>query len=124
MHNHGGRVIVGHDMLERVITTWRKSLPDLTFTIDDKFAQADKAVMRVTLRGTYKELLFPEAGDPQSPPRAIRATGILMFQIKDGKIREIWQELDESAMKVQMGAQWKTRQELAAQSDASKSKKE
>ena len=39
MHNHGARVVVGHDMLERVISTWRKSLPDLTFTIDDKFAQ-------------------------------------------------------------------------------------
>ncbi len=124
MHNHGARVVVGHDMLERVISTWRKSLPDLTFTIDDKFALGDKAVMRVTLRGTYKELLFPEAGDPPSPPRAIRATGILLFQIKDGKLQEIWQELDESAMKVQMGAQWKTRQELAAQSGASKSKKE
>ncbi len=123
MHNHGGRVVVGHDMLERVIASWRKSMPDLTFTVDDAVALGDKAVMRVTLKGTYKEPLFPEAGDPQSPPRLIRATGILMFKIKDGKIQEIWQELDESAMKVQMGAQWKTRQELAGQSGASKSKK-
>jgi len=124
MHNHGGRVVVGHGMLERVIATWRKSMPDLTFTVDDTVALGDKAVMRVTLKGTYQELLFPEAGDPQSPPRPIRATGILMFKVKDGRIQEIWQELDESAMKVQMGAQWKTRQELAAQSGASKSKKQ
>jgi predicted ester cyclase len=123
MHNHGGRVVVDHSMLERVIANWRKSMPDLTFTVDDAVALGDKAVLRVTLKGTYKELLFPEGGDPQSPPRSIRATGILMFKIKDGKVQEIWQELDESAMKVQMGAQWKTRQELAAQSGASKSKK-
>jgi steroid delta-isomerase-like uncharacterized protein len=114
MHNHGGRVIVGQSKLARVIGTWRTSMPDLTFTIDDTVAQGDKVAMRVTLKGTYKELLFPEANVPQSPPRSIRATGLLMFKVKDGKIHEVWQELDESAMKVQMGAQWKTRQELDA----------
>lgn len=122
MHNHGGRVIIGHDKLEMVITNWRRSMPDLTFTIDDSVASGDKAVMRVTLKGTYKELLFPEAAEPRSPPRPIRATGILIFKVKDGKIHEIWQALDESSMKVQMGAQWKTRQELSAQPGPSQSK--
>jgi predicted ester cyclase len=124
MHNHGGHVVVGSSMLERVIANWRHSMPDLTFTVDDTVAQGDKVVMRVTLRGTYKELLFPEANFPKSPPRPIRATGILIFKVKDGKIQDIWQELDESAMKVQMGAQYKTRPELEAEDAASKSKKQ
>lgn len=122
IHNHGGHTVVGSGMLERVITTWRKSMPDLTFTIDDTVAQGNEVVMRVTLRGSYKELLFPEANYPQSPPRSIRATGILMFKFKDGKLQDIWQELDESAMKVQMGAQWKTRQELDAEKAGTSSK--
>ncbi len=108
MHNHGGRVVVDSAMLERVIANWRRSMPDLTFTIDDTVAQADKAVLRVTLRGTYKERLFPDTGDPQNPPRLVRATGILIFKIVNGKIQEIWQELDESLLRVQMGAQWKS----------------
>jgi predicted ester cyclase len=120
LHSHGGRVVVGSPTLDRVITAWRRSLPDLTFTVDDSMVQGDKAVIRVTLKGTYKEILFPEAAEPRSPPRLIRATGMLMFKIKDGKIQEIWQELDESSMKVQMGAQWKTRKELDPQPGTSK----
>jgi len=114
MHNHGGRLRVGSAMLGRVITTWRKSMPDLTFTIDDTVTQADKVVMRVTLKGTYKERLFPEAGDPPSPPRLVRATGIFIFRVADGKIQEIWQELDESILRIEMGSQWKTRAELGS----------
>jgi len=120
MHNHGGRAIVDHLMLERVVSNWRRSMPDLKFTIDDTVVQNDKAVLRVTLRGTYKERLFPESGDPQNPPRLVRATGLIVFQAVDGKIREIWQELDESILRVQMGGQWKTRQELDAESSKSK----
>jgi steroid delta-isomerase-like uncharacterized protein len=122
MHNHGGRVQVGSAMLGRVITTWRKSMPDLTFTIDDTVAQADKVVMRVTLKGTYKERLFAEAGDPASPPRLVRATGIFIFRAADGKIQEIWQELDEAILRTEMGSQWKTRTELGA--DKSKDQNE
>jgi predicted ester cyclase len=124
MHNHGGRVRVGPGMLGRVISTWRKSMPDLTFTIDDTVAQGNKVVMRVTLKGTYKERLFPESGDPQSPPRLIHATGLLMFRTGEGKIQEIWQELDESILRVEMGAQWKTRAELAGEAESSKSKQQ
>jgi len=122
MHNHGGRVRVGSAMLSRVISNWRKSMPDLTFTIDDTLAQADKVVMRVTLKGTYKERLFPEAGDPPSPPRLVRATGIFIFKAADGKIQEIWQELDEAILRTEMGAQWKSRAELGA--DKSKDQNE
>ena len=125
MHNHGGRVLVGPDMLARVVANWRRSMPDMTFTIDDTVAQGNKVVLRVTLRGTYKERLFPETGDPQTPPRLVRATGVFIFKVGDGKIQEIWQELDESILKVQMGAQWKTRQERARESaPPSKSKQQ
>lgn len=114
MHNHGGRVRVDPAMLGRVISNWRKSMPDLTFTIDDTVAQGDKVVMRVTLKGTYKERLFPESGDPPSPPRLVRATGIFIFRVGDGKIQEIWQELDEAILRTEMGVQWKTRTEAGA----------
>lgn len=124
MHNHGGRVLADPAMLGRVIANWRKSMPDLTFTIDDTVAQGDKVVMRVTLKGTYKERLFPESGDPPSPPRLLRATGIFIFKADDGKLREIWQELDESILRAEMGAQWKTRAELTGDAAADKSKKQ
>jgi predicted ester cyclase len=111
MHNHGGRVLVDPPMLGRVIANWRRSMPDLTFTVDDTVTQGNKIVMRVTLKGTYKERLFPESGDPPAPPRLVRATGIFIFKAADGKIQEMWQELDESILRVEMGGVWKKRAE-------------
>ena len=71
MHNHGGRVVAGPEMLGRVVKAWRTSMPDLVFTIDDTVAQGDLVAMRLTIKGTYKERLFPDTADPVSPPRPI-----------------------------------------------------
>jgi predicted ester cyclase len=103
MHNHGGRVAAGPEMLGRVVGAWRKSMPDLLFTIDDTVTEGDKVAMRLTIKGTYKERLFPDTADPASPPRPIRVTAMMMFRVKNGKIEEIWQEIDESMMKSAMG---------------------
>jgi hypothetical protein len=46
-------------------------------------------------------------------PRKIHALEMLMFQIRDGKIAEIWDDYDELAMRLQMGAVWRSNQELA-----------
>jgi steroid delta-isomerase-like uncharacterized protein len=106
--SHGPRVVVTEEMLRRVITFWRKSMPDLTFKIEDTVIQGDKVAMRLSLRATYKNVLFPFTIQPASddPPRTIRAGEMLFFQIKDGKIAEIWEQYDELVMRQQMGGIW------------------
>jgi steroid delta-isomerase-like uncharacterized protein len=108
MTSHGPRVMVNAAMLMHVITAWRKSMPDLTFKIEDTVIQGDKVAMRLTLTATYKNVLFPFTTQPapNDPPRTIRVAEMLFFRLKDGKIAEIWEQYDELVMRQQMGGSW------------------
>jgi predicted ester cyclase len=108
MTSHEHRVIVEESMLIRVITFWRRSMPDLNFKIADTIIQGDKVAMRLTYTGTYKAILFPFTLAPVNgaPPKTIHGTEMLFFQVKNGKIVEIWEEYDEMVMRFQMGGVW------------------
>jgi len=120
MVSRGNRVLLTFEMLRRVITSWRKSMPDLNFKIEDTVVQGDKVAMRLTYTGSYKERLFSGTATPTPEiPRTVRATEMLMFHLKDGKINQIWEEYDETRMHYEMGGSWHTNQELEATSKES-----
>jgi predicted ester cyclase len=100
--------------LAKVIMSWRKSMPDLNFKVEDMIVQGDRVAIRLTFTGSYEERLFADTAAPEAMPRKIHALEMLMFQIRDGKIAEIWDDYDELAMRLQMGAVWRSNQELAA----------
>lgn len=111
----GGRVLLRRDNLQKVVTAWRTSMPDLHFKIEDTIIQGDKVAMRLSFTGSYKERLFSNTAKPSPDvPRTVRATEMLMFLLKDGKIKEIWEEYDEIRMRLEMGGFWRTNQELEA----------
>ncbi len=113
MVSRGNRVLLTLEMLKRVITAWRKSMPDLNFKIEDAISQSDMVAMRLSFTGSYKERLFSGTATPTPEnPRTVRATEMLMFHLKDGKINQIWEEYDENRMHLQMGGSWRTNQEL------------
>src|SRR5215510_1704899 len=115
MVSHGNRVLLTPEMLRRVVTTWRKSMPDLNFKIEDTIIEGDKVAMRLSFTGSYKQRLFAGTAAPTPEiPRTIRATEMLMFHLKDGKINEIWEEYDELRMRIEMGGAWHTNEELEA----------
>lgn len=116
MFSHGHRVIVDDVMLTRVVNAWRESMPDLNFKIEDTITQDNKVSMRLTFTGTYKVRLFPNTADPAklTPPRHVHATELLFFELKEGRIRTIWEEYDELAMRTQMGGRWLTNDQLDA----------
>ena len=115
MVSHGNRVLLKPDMLRRVITAWRKSMPDLNFKIEDTIVQGDKIAMRLTFTGTYRDRLFPNTAAPDpKDPRIVHATEMLMFQLKNGRIHQIWEEYDEMFMRHRMGGTWHTDKELEA----------
>jgi predicted ester cyclase len=116
MISHGHQVVVDERMLTRVVNAWRDSMPDLNFKIEDTIVQGNKVAMRLTFTGTYKKRLFPATGDPAKfdSPRRIRATEMLMFELKDGKIWSIGEEYDELAMRTQMGGLWQPIEQLDA----------
>jgi len=113
MVSRGNRVLLTLEMLRRVITAWRKSMPDLHFKVEETIIQDDKVAMLLSFTGSYKERLFAGTAAPTpETPRTVRATEMLMFHLKDGKINEIWEEYDELRMRVEMGGSWHTNQEL------------
>jgi len=111
---HGQRRLLDTGNLAKVIMSWRKSMPDLNFIIEDTIVQGDRVAMRLTFSGSYKERLFADTAAPAANLRTIHAAEMLMFQIRDGKISEIWDDYDELVMRLQMGAVWRSNDELAA----------
>jgi predicted ester cyclase len=112
MTSRGNHVPLNEHLLKRVIMAWRKSMPDLTFKVEDTLVQGNKVALRLSFTGTYKRRLFANTADPNDHPRAIRATAMWMFDTGDGKIRQVWEEYDEIAMRYQMGGFWRSNEEL------------
>lgn len=118
MTSRGSRVPLDPGMLKRVISAWRKSMPDLNFKIQDTIVQGDKVAVRVAFTGSYRERLFANTADPKDLPRSISATAMWVFEMRDGKIRQIWEEYDEIKMHYEMGGFWRSNAELEAAAKA------
>src|SRR5580698_8074946 len=110
---HGQKKFLETGTLAKVIMSWRKSMPDLNFKIEDTIVQGDRVAMRLTFSGSYKERLFADTAAPAANLRKIHAAEMLMFQIRDGKISEIWDDYDELVMRLQMGGVWRSNDQLA-----------
>jgi predicted ester cyclase len=73
-----------------LVATLRKAFPDLHFTLEDELAEGNKVATRWIMRGTQGT-------------RKLDVTGIDIFLIENGKIREIWVNMDSLAQAQQMG---------------------
>jgi steroid delta-isomerase-like uncharacterized protein len=71
---------------EYVVSTMHTAHPDLRFAIDDLVAEADRVVVRWTLRGTNTGPMLgrPPSGQP------VEYAAIVIFRIANGKIAERW----------------------------------
>ena len=74
--------------------------PDWSVRVDDLIAEGDKVVVRATGSGTHRgEFMgIPPTG------RRISVTWIAIYRVKDGKLAEHWQNIDELGMLKQLGA--------------------
>lgn len=89
----------GVEGINEVITTCRAAFEHLNVTIEDMVAEGDKVVARFTARGIHKGdfMNLPATGKP------ITMTGIEIFRIKDGKIAELWGEVNLLGLMQQLG---------------------
>jgi len=106
MHSRGIIVPLSRGVLLNVIAAWRRSMPDLHFKIEDAIIEGNKVVLRLTYTGTYTKLLWPNAVEPDkfNPLHKVHSTEILIFEVKNGKISQIWEEYDEPLMRLPMGS--------------------
>jgi steroid delta-isomerase-like uncharacterized protein len=80
------REVEGRDAERELIAGLRRSIPDLTFTIDDVVADGDDVTIRWIAEGTHGGELLGIAGTGR--PLAIR--GVDMYRLEDGRIAESW----------------------------------
>ena len=79
---------------------FKSAFPDMQATVEDVVAEGDKAVTRVTLRGTHQGEV-EEFGPPTG--RQVEIEGITIHRIEDGKIAEEWNSYDNMSMLQQLG---------------------
>lgn len=89
----------GIEAMNNVIVTCRAAFHGLNVTVDDIMADEDKVTARFTARGIHKgEFMgLPPTG------KAITMTGIEIFRIKEGKIAELWGEVNLMGLMQQLG---------------------
>ncbi|HEU4721624.1 MAG TPA: ester cyclase [Gemmatimonadaceae bacterium] len=75
------------------------AFPDLQFTVEDQFTQGDRVAFRWHAAGTHTGPLG--AAPPTGKPIAI--DGLIVDHVEDGKVRERWEQWDQSLMLQQLG---------------------
>lgn len=79
---------------------WRESFPDWHSTFEELVAEGDRVAERWTGRGTHRGEL---QGIPPTGKR-VEAPGSVFYRIVDGKIVELWGQLDMMSVMQQLGA--------------------
>jgi steroid delta-isomerase-like uncharacterized protein len=77
----------------------RAAFPDLRFALEELVAEGDIVAARYSWRGTHKGsyLGIPPSG------KAILVRGMDFFRLRDGRIVEHWDNVDELGMLTQLG---------------------
>ena len=83
-------VIKGIADFRKLVVALRSAFPDLNFTLEDELAEGNKVATRWVMRGTQGS-------------RKVDVSGMDIFLIENGKIREIWVNMDTLAQARQMG---------------------
>jgi predicted ester cyclase len=83
-------VVKGIADFKRLVASLRGAFPDLHFTLEDELAEGSKVATRWVMRGTQGA-------------RKLDVSGMDIFLIADGKIREVWVNMDSLAQAQQMG---------------------
>lgn len=90
---------VGPASFAASIDTLRAGFPDLSYTLEDVVAAADRVAVRWTVRGTHTGQFrsFAPTG------RTFANAGVAIFRIADGKIVHAWVQTDRLAFLQALG---------------------
>lgn len=100
-HGQGNQIdSFGIEDFKAWLRWYRDTFTDPVWQIDDAIATQDKVVLRYSGWTTYRGGLL------DIPPHNQRVleTGIIIFRIQDGKIKELWCEMSDLQVLQQLGA--------------------
>ena len=86
--------------MKRVITEWRRALPDLTYVIHETIAQDDRVAFRWTMGGTH----LAEIEGVAATGKPVTYTGISILRLRDGRVVDDRYESGSPGLAVQVGA--------------------
>jgi steroid delta-isomerase-like uncharacterized protein len=91
--------IHGPEEFKAFFESLRESFEDMEARVEDVVAESDEVVVRATVHGTHTGSFL---GIEPTGER-VRMTGIRIFRIENGKIAEIWLNLDIAGVLEQLG---------------------
>jgi steroid delta-isomerase-like uncharacterized protein len=89
----------GPAALKQFATAFRNAFPDLHFTLEDQFAEQEKAVVRWNFTGTHKGVLLGIA----ATGKQVTLQGTTILHLSGGKITETWVFWDRLSLMEQLG---------------------
>jgi len=87
--------VKGPEVIRRSQARAHQLFPEIVYTIEDLIAEGDKVVARYTVRA--------RAQSTDTPGKSVEVTGITIFRIADGRIREAWIINDQIELFQQLG---------------------
>jgi predicted ester cyclase len=72
------------------IAGFHRAMPDLAYFIDDLFAEGDRVVFRITIRGTHQGIFMGAA----PTGKQLTVTAIDIARLENGKIVDHWGQMD------------------------------
>ena len=84
----------------------REGFPDLSFSMEDIYAEGDKVIFRFIQHGTHSS---DYAGIPATGNK-INCSGILISRFKNSKVAEQWEEFDMLGLMQQLGMELQMRE--------------
>ena len=98
-HSPPGPDLCGPEALKQYMAAARAAFPDTNSTVEDRFVEGDRLVVRVVLRGTHRgEFMgIPATG------RQVSFAGISIHRFAGDRIQESWNCLDNLGLLQQLG---------------------
>jgi steroid delta-isomerase-like uncharacterized protein len=90
----------GPDAVAASVRTFHAAFPDFSISVDDLIAADDKVVWRYTMGGTHAGPFLGVDGTG----RRVSTTGITIFRLAGGMLREGWINFDALGLLRQFGA--------------------
>ena len=89
----------GPEGYKETIRMFRSAFPDLSLTIEDRIADGNEVVLRLSQSGTHKGVLM----GIEPTGQRVETTGIVIGRVENGKAAEEWAYLDRLGMMQQLG---------------------
>lgn len=99
-HFKDSRLPAGRDALKVLGAAVVTAFPDVHATIEDLLSDGDKVIERTAARGTHRG----EFNGVPATGKTVTWTEIHIYRVAEGRIAELWSEIDFLSILMQVGA--------------------